>query len=246
MCGIFGFITKDGRGPDVPRLKCIAAATEQRGRHAFGLAWVSRDGRLNTLKCPGPATSNLRDLDACADALLVIGHCRHATHGSPADNRNNHPHRAGRGWLVHNGVVHNYRELADAHRLARATECDSEVLGSLIARFSGSLLARAARTAAAAQYPLAFLGAWRNPARLLLVRNGNPLHIGATPRACYFGSLPIGLPGDATAFPDGFAAVLTYERGSLRYEIQRTRLQSSTTTSARGGQQPPFAGEQQP
>ena len=39
-------------------------------------------------------------------AAVVVGHCRYATHGSPRDNRNNHPHPAGSGQLMHNGVVH--------------------------------------------------------------------------------------------------------------------------------------------
>ncbi|MCL6639811.1 MAG: hypothetical protein K6T92_00405 [Candidatus Rokubacteria bacterium] len=46
MCGIFGFITKTGRGPDLARLKRIARETQRRGHHAFGLAWVAADGRL--------------------------------------------------------------------------------------------------------------------------------------------------------------------------------------------------------
>ena len=105
MCGIFGFITKDGRGPDLARLRRIATETQRRGHHAFLLAWLAADGGIHTFKRPGPATANLRRLDACQDALVVVGHCRWATHGRPEDNRNNHPHPAGCGWLVHNGVV---------------------------------------------------------------------------------------------------------------------------------------------
>ena len=42
MCGIFGYIAKHGRGPDLARLRRIALETETRGRHAFGLAWLDR------------------------------------------------------------------------------------------------------------------------------------------------------------------------------------------------------------
>ncbi len=66
MCGIFGFITKNGRGPDLARLKRIAVETQQRGHHAFGLAWLGRDGAIHTFKRPGPATANLGDLDHAA------------------------------------------------------------------------------------------------------------------------------------------------------------------------------------
>ena len=116
---------------------------------------------------PGPATANLGDLDACRGAAVVIGHCRWATHGAPEDNRNNHPHPAGRGWFVHNGVVRNHASLIHQFRLAPQTQCDSEVLGLLIARFPGALGLRAARAAEVAEGPLAMLGLWRKPARLL-------------------------------------------------------------------------------
>ena len=46
MCGIFGYIAKHGRGPDLARLRRIALETETRGRHAFGLAWLVVTDRL--------------------------------------------------------------------------------------------------------------------------------------------------------------------------------------------------------
>jgi hypothetical protein len=180
MCGIFGFITKDGRGPNLERLRRIAIQTQRRGQHAFGLAWVAADGRLHTFKRPGAASENLEDLERCAGAQVVIGHCRWATHGTPADNRNNHPHRAGRGWIVHNGIVRNHGALVRQHCLSVRTQCDSEVLGLLLAKSPGSLEERAARTAKAADGLLAILGVWANPVRLLIVRHGNPLWIGET------------------------------------------------------------------
>ena len=72
MCGIFGFITKDGRGPKLARLKRIAVETQFRGQHAFGLAWLGDDGKLHTFKRPGPASANLDDLDSCRGATVVV------------------------------------------------------------------------------------------------------------------------------------------------------------------------------
>ena len=74
MCGIFGFITKNGRGPDLARLRRLAAETQRRGHHAFGLAWLGPLGELHTFKRPGPATANLGDLDACRGQGLPQGH----------------------------------------------------------------------------------------------------------------------------------------------------------------------------
>jgi glucosamine--fructose-6-phosphate aminotransferase (isomerizing) len=218
MCGIFGFITKDGHGPDLARLKRIATETQLRGHHAFGLAWLDTQGTIHTFKRPGPATANLDDLDLCRGATVVIGHCRWATHGAAEDNRNNHPHPAGRGWLVHNGIVFNHARLVRRHRLRPQTECDSEVLGLLMARLPGPLALRAARRSEAAEGPLAMLGLWRRPARLLVVRRGKPLCFGETASGFYFGSLPGGLPGRVIAVADGHAGELSFDRGRLRHK----------------------------
>ncbi|MCX7669674.1 MAG: class II glutamine amidotransferase [Anaerolineae bacterium] len=219
MCGIFGFLSTDGRGPDLARLRRIAAETETRGRHAFGLAWIDADGAIRTFKRPGAATAALGDLDACRHATAVIGHCRWATHGDPQDNRNNHPHPAGRGWLVHNGVVRNYAELLRRYGLRPRTDCDSEVLGLLMMRRAGPLVARAAWAVAQTEGPLALLGLWRSPVRLLVVRRGNPLCFSETPGGFYFASLPGELPGRVLSITDEYAGVLAYQDGELKHEV---------------------------
>jgi len=211
MCGLFGYLSKTGRGPDLDRLRRIALETQLRGSHAFGLAWVTPDGKLHAFKRPGSAAANLAELDRCRDALIVAGHCRYATHGDPADNRNNHPHRVGRGWLVHNGIVHNHASIAKRYGLVTETECDSEVLGLLMAKVPGSLQRRAAIGVDAAEGPLALLGVWTRPARLLLVRRGNPLWVGETRTGAYFGSLPGELPEGARPVPEGYAMVHTLD-----------------------------------
>ncbi len=221
MCGLFGWMTKNGNGPDLGRLRRIAVETQTRGKHAFGLAWLEADGRIRTFKRPGPATANLGDLDRVRDALIVVGHCRFATHGDPRDNRTNHPHRAGQGMICHNGVVANLASLIRRYHLVPETECDTEVLGLLIAhRFSGPLVQRAARAAEATDGNLAILGVWRKPARLLVVRRGNPLCVGETKDGIYFGSLPGALPGHVRSIPNYEAAVIEFEDGRLWQEVQ--------------------------
>jgi glucosamine 6-phosphate synthetase-like amidotransferase/phosphosugar isomerase protein len=221
MCGVFGFITRNGNGPDLGRLRRIAAQTQRRGHHAFGLAWLDAEGTIHTFKRPGPATANLGDLDACRGATVVIGHCRWATHGSPKNNRNNHPHPAGRGWFVHNGVVVNYRALLRRYRLQPKTECDSEVLGLLMARFAGSIGRRAMQTARAADGRMTMLGIWSNPARLLVVRKDYPLSFGETAGGVYFASLPEDLPGAVMHVSDHYAGVLVSEGARLKHVAYR-------------------------
>jgi glutamine---fructose-6-phosphate transaminase (isomerizing) len=212
MCGVFGFIATRNNGPDLSILRTIATVTETRGRHAFGLAWVDADGTQHTFKSPGAISRSLGVLDDLRHARVVIGHCRYATHGSPDDNINNHPHRAGRGVIVHNGVVGNYAALARSFDADLVSECDSEILGHIIARTPGSLGQRGTRMAERAVGDLTVLGVWTNPARLLIVRHGNPLRFGATKGGFYFGSLPEGLP-EPEPFADNTAMVLTHVGG---------------------------------
>lgn len=233
MCGIFGFISREGEGPDMARLRRIALITQTRGEHAFGLAWLDRQGRIQTFKRPGPAEEHLDALDACRHAAVVLGHCRLATHGSPLDNRNNHPHAAGRGYMVHNGVVHNHLDLAQRYGLCPKTACDSEILGLLMARCPGAIIQRAAWTAGEACGDLAVLGLWRKPARLLVARRGRPLHFGEGRTGFYFASLPEGLPGRVDAVADGSVHVLAHQNGDLHWTGRPIEPTAGTTGPTR-------------
>lgn len=215
MCGIFGFITREGEGPEIARLRRLAMITQTRGEHAFGLAWLNESGSIQTFKTPGPAQNHLDELERCRDAIIVIGHCRYATHGSPSDNRNNHPHPVGTGQFVHNGVVHNHAGLIERYDLRPQTQCDSEVLGLLMARCPGTANQRAAWAANQAVGDLAMLAMWRKPARLLVARRGRPLHFGQAAHGYYFASLPDGLPGRPGAVTDRTSRVLAYQGGEL-------------------------------
>ncbi|NLF29473.1 MAG: hypothetical protein GX591_01145 [Planctomycetes bacterium] len=229
MCGVFGFITSDGHGPEIARLRRLALVTQSRGAHAFGLAWLDADGEIQTFKQPGPASRYLDELNRCRDAVVMIGHCRYATHGSPRDNRNNHPHVAGAGVIVHNGVIHNHQQLVQHYRLAQQSQCDSEVLGLLMARGAGSIARRSAWTANQARGDLAILGIWRAPARMLVARRGKPLHIGRSRHGFYFASLPDGLPGKAKPVADNSTRVLAYDEGLLRLEDDTLRIADADT-----------------
>jgi len=224
MCGIFGYITRDGQGPDIDRLRRIALVTQTRGDHAFGLAWIDRNGRMQTFKAPGSAKSHLDELERCRDAVAIIGHCRYATHGSPRDNRNNHPHIAGSGMLVHNGIIFNFDQIAQRHGLKPQTQCDSEILGLLIPRGGGSIVQRAAWAVNQTFGDLAVLGLWQKPTRMLLVRRGRPLCFGEGREGLYLASLPEGLPGEVKAFPDHAATVMRHQDGATSLDGTIIRL----------------------
>jgi glucosamine--fructose-6-phosphate aminotransferase (isomerizing) len=195
MCGVFGFVSEGGRGPNLGRLREMAKATESRGPHAFGFAWVDSRGRLKMFKAPGRISKNLGLLTMAEDAQMLIGHCRYATHGTPRNNLNNHPHPVDGGWFVHNGVIRNQPDLVEGYWLNPVTECDSEVLGLLIEELDGTLIERAIGAAQLCEGPLALLALWRSPRRLIAVRAGNPLHVGELAHGTYLASLKDGLPG---------------------------------------------------
>lgn len=223
MCGIFGFVTRSGKGPDMKVLKKLALVTESRGEHAFGMAWTESDGSLQSFKRPGSASDGLADLNRVRDASAIIAHCRWATHGSPDDNANNHPHRAGKGWLIHNGVVSNYLELIQKFSLEPQSECDSEVLSLLMDVRKGTLLDRATFVYREAQGSMAIMGLWTNPVRMLILRDERPLHFGEDERGLYFASLAAGLPGRVNLLRNRKAYKLMSDKGELYMDARELK-----------------------
>lgn len=220
MCGVFGFVANDGRRADEDSIVRIARVTQRRGAHAFGLAWIDGAGRLKTFKRQGPISNELGIVAmAAAEARMLIGHCRYTTSGPQDANINNHPHPADGGWIVHNGMIHNWQRTVRRFGLLPNSECDSEVLGLLIEQGSGSVLERCARAARrCAGGPLVMLGLWHRPNRLVMVRDGGqPLHTADTREGTYLASLADGLPGDVRELQDGSAMLLGGKSDAKRF-----------------------------
>jgi hypothetical protein len=73
MCGLFGFMTREGEGPDLARLMRIAVETQSRGHHAFGLAWVDSEGRLHAFKRAGARRTTSATSSAAATRWSWLG-----------------------------------------------------------------------------------------------------------------------------------------------------------------------------
>lgn len=225
MCGVFGFATAGGR-PDLRTLAEIATVTESRGPHAFGLAWIDDRHRLHAFRKTGRISDHLGLLAMARDARILIGHCRFATAGSPADVINNHPHPADAGWIVHNGVLPNHHRIVAGlgdEDLHPVSDCDSELIALDIESAPGTIFSRCCNSVRlAAGSPFVLLGLWARPARLVIVRAGNPLHWSRQPDGTYFASLPRGMAG-AQSMPDGSAMEVRMSRAGECYASRRRK-----------------------
>jgi glutamine---fructose-6-phosphate transaminase (isomerizing) len=182
MCGIVGYI---GRRDAIPVVLEGLRSLEYRGYDSAGLAVIYRN-KLQVTKTAG-RVQDLRDrVGDRARATIGIGHTRWATHGEPTD-LNAHPHTdsAGRIAVVHNGIIENAEQLRDAltHRgVELASDTDTEALAHMIAAEAtdGTSLEDAVRRVlrhVAGTYGLVVLDT-RNPAELVVARNGSPIVLG--------------------------------------------------------------------
>ena len=133
MCGIVGYVgNKNAQDFLISGLKRL----EYRGYDSAGVVTLDNDGTATLLRAKGKI-SNLEEKLAKnkrADKI-GIGHTRWATHGEPSET-NAHPHQAGDIFLVHNGIIENYKDLKkqlSEHEFK--SETDTEVLAALIESF---------------------------------------------------------------------------------------------------------------
>jgi glucosamine--fructose-6-phosphate aminotransferase (isomerizing) len=140
MCAIVGWSGKAKRGQwrIVHRLLTeLLAASAVRGTDATGFAAIDgkqgfiarkRDVRSPVFVASDAAWNRL------SYATCLIAHCRAATHGTPRNNTNNHPHVGDGVAVIVNGIAHNYVEVAEKCGLNLVTECDSEIVLRLVER----------------------------------------------------------------------------------------------------------------
>lgn len=179
MCGIVGYI--GGKGAQdilVAGLKRL----EYRGYDSAGVVTMNQSG-ATLLRAKGKVSELAQKVAASSTGDTIgIGHTRWATHGEPSEN-NAHPHAAGDIYLVHNGIIENYKELKlklTSHEFK--SETDSEVLAALINSFYDvdtsleSAVIQALQLVEGA-YGIAVMSV-REPATIIVARKGSPLIIG--------------------------------------------------------------------
>jgi glucosamine--fructose-6-phosphate aminotransferase (isomerizing) len=201
MCGIFGYITRNGQA--APVIHAALKRLEYRGYDSVGIATLN-NGEILIKKEQGKIAEvhKILNLD---DMLgnIGIGHTRWATHGAPL-RVNAHPHVdcTGQIVVVHNGIIENYAELktqleGKGHTFVSRT--DTEVVPHLIEEHfkrnsSLTLFEAVSETIKQLEgsYALAIISS-KEPDKIICARNESPLIVGVGENAVYCAS-------DLTAF----------------------------------------------
>ena len=181
MCGIVGYVGKgEAQGFLISGLKRL----EYRGYDSAGMVTIAEDGTDTLIRAKGKI-ANLEEKLAKnkREDKIGIGHTRWATHGEPSEE-NAHPHQAGEIFVVHNGIIENYKELKKTlaeHKFK--SETDSEVLAALINSFYKDgeypLVNAVVQALKLVQgtYGIAVVSR-KNPDEIVVARSGSPLVIG--------------------------------------------------------------------
>jgi glucosamine 6-phosphate synthetase-like amidotransferase/phosphosugar isomerase protein len=225
MCGIFGFISSSGKGPNLGLLKSIATQTENRGKDAFGIAYLRKSGRLGMYKQHGPLSSRISIFSVLSDSVAVIGHCRLATHGHEWDNSNNHPHRMSDGYFVHNGIVYNYDELERDYGLLMNTDCDSEVIGLLVEKLKGPIVKCLAVALEQSFGNHAVAAIFSHPKMVMLAKKDfQSLSVHRNSEGLYFASDSSALPKESTIFPNNMVVNYRIRNGGHQLSVQECKI----------------------
>lgn len=108
MCGIVGYVgNKTAQNVLLSGLKRL----EYRGYDSAGIATLDDEKVPHIARSVGKISELEQVLSAKPhEGHLGIGHTRWATHGG-VTVANAHPHHVGNIYLVHNGIIENYKEL---------------------------------------------------------------------------------------------------------------------------------------
>lgn len=179
MCGIIAYTGKrQARDLLLDGLRAL----EYRGYDSAGL-FVAQSGLV---KAVGPVSELSKKVPQDFLGTAGIAHTRWATHGAPKEN-NAHPHKDDQGsiYIVHNGIIENYKELKEKlieNGRKFYSETDSEIIANLISekrKSSASLESAVTETLKELRgtYGIAVMEV-NNPEKIVVARMGSPLVLG--------------------------------------------------------------------
>lgn len=137
MCGIVGYIgKKEKKNIILNGLKEL----EYRGYDSSGMAVMDENGKIDCFKAVGKI-KNLEEKTKNFSSTgqgIAIGHTRWATHGKPTEI-NAHPHFGEYSFVIHNGIIENYKELKDELEkdgIKFLSQTDTEVIVKLFEKIN--------------------------------------------------------------------------------------------------------------
>lgn len=222
MCGIIGYIgDRNAIQVGLGGLKRL----EYRGYDSAGIAFLDSENKnIFSIKAKGKLENLFTKTDTRLSSSISISHTRWCTHGGISEE-NAHPHTDCRQniWLVHNGIIENYKELKDSlvkkgHRFV--SETDTEVAVHLIEETQKQMpdekfesVVRAAIQKIKGAYSFVIINK-DEPEKIFAVRNFSPLVLGIGEKECFISSdvsAILKYTKDMIYLDDGEMAILTKE-----------------------------------
>ena len=217
MCGIVGYI---GTQKDIRIGLEALKRLEYRGYDSAGMAvYNPQRKQVDAVKAVGKVVNlEAKLLGQNFQGSPFLFYTRWATHGGVTE-QNCHPHQDCKGniWVVHNGIIENYRELKEklvAGGHVFRSETDTEVLPHLIEELFEGNLEEAVRKALAlirGAFALAIISR-DDPNKLVLARYSAPLLIGIGEKEYLVASDPSAIithTNKVIYLEDGEMAILT-------------------------------------
>ena len=248
MCGIVGYIgNKNTTDILIDGLKEL----EYRGYDSAGIA-VLENENIKVYKALGKIV-NLEDkakrenLTCDENSFSIgIGHTRWATHGKPTE-LNAHPHLGEYSYVVHNGIIENYKVLKDdliKKGFKFVSQTDTEVIVHLFEYyFNQNNDAQKSFNEVISRLEGAYsilLITKSQPDKIYFMKQGSPMAIAKNPNenGIFFASSDaplIGLASDVVYLEDGVSGVATSNDIKFSTNVNWTTLSSSKQFAQKDG-----------
>ena len=234
MCGIFAYTGKKGKDAGRVLLDGLLSL-EYRGYDSAGV-YTPESGSIKT---PGAVAELRKKMPKDFQGKSGIAHLRWATHGEPTE-QNAHPHSDGSGeiWVVHNGIIENFKELKE--KLVEAghtfkSKTDTEVLAHLVEEHlktekSFEKAALAALNDVRGTYGIA-LQYKKEPDRIIAARMGSPIVLGLGDGEHFIASDPSPIlphTKKVVFLEDGEVAVITPEKHRI-FKLDASKVKRKAT-----------------
>ena len=248
MCGIVGYIGKQNTSEIlIDGLREL----EYRGYDSAGIAILKND-KFEIFKAVGKIKNLSEKLTSYNSQPVTnthsigIGHTRWATHGKPTE-LNAHPHLGEYSYVVHNGIIENYKELKDelqnaGHKFVSQT--DTEVIVHLFEfYFNQNSNADQSFNQTIQRLEGAYsilLITKSEPDKIFFMKHGSPLAvaIGKDENEILFASSDaplIGLASDVVYLEDGVNGVATTDGLTFNQDVNWTTLPTSKQFAQKEG-----------